>query len=560
MSGHLELLTPTVDVEAGKAAEAVVRVRNDGDAIEAFELEVTGEAAVWARVEPKVLALPAGATGEARVLFDAPAAMLGGAGAFGYRVRLTWAGHVQGVSVDGVLEMSGSPQILATLRSGVRGLRGETVFVDLLNEGTAPARVTVGGDGDEVDLWPEPESLVVDGGSTEAVRVRIRPHRHSLFRSAVLHYRVVVEPLHSSVTTLTSAIRPRPIAATLAPLVVVVLLAAAVVAGSLTRGRDADGDTVLGADRTTVPPVGTSEPAPQTSVTATSSTTAPSEDPGVPAIPAVPDEERRIAFQTARDGNFEVYTMDRDGSGAVNVTNHPAHDAEPSWSPDGHRLAFDSDRDEGPGLFEIYIMNGDGTGIVRLTNSPGPDGYPSWSPDGSQIAFISFRDGNSEIYAVPVDGSEEARRLTRHPGDDVRPAWSPDGESILFASNRTGNYEIWSMNAADGTGLARLTDSAGNDMNPSWSPDGTRIAFDSTREGDRELYVMNADGSGATRLTESPGGDVWPEWSPDGAAIAFVSSREQDEEIYVVAIDGSATAGAPRRLTTSLGTDSEPSW
>jgi len=557
MAGHLELVTPSIEIAAGTVEEAVVRVRNDGDGIEAFQLEVTGEAAPWARVEPKHLAVAAGETAEARIVFDAPPAMLSGAGTFAYRVRLSWAGSIQGAAADGVIEMGGHPEVAATLRQSTRGLRGATAYVDLRNDGTAPARVTVGGDADALDLRAEPESLVIDGGMADSVRLRLRPHRLPILRSRVLGYRVVVEPLQSAPITLAGEVEARPLMASLAPLLVVVLLAAGLLAVTIAGGGDGAGDTALGAGGTVPPTVATAVP---TTTAATTTTTSTPEERVEEGVVAVPVEDRRIAFQTARDGNFEIYTVAADGTGAINLTNHPGHDAEPAWSPDGHKLAFDSDRDEGPGLFEIYIMNGDGTGVVRLTNSPGPDGYPSWSPDGTHIAFVSFRDGNSEIYVTPVDGSGEARRLTRHPGDDVRPAWSPDGATILFASNRTGNYEIWSMEASTGAGLTRLTDSPGTDMNPAWSPDGARIAFDSTRDGDRELYVMNADGSSVTRLTESPGGDVWPAWSADGAALAFVSNRDGDEEIYVVDIVSGVSTAPPRRLTTSAGTDSEPAW
>src|SRR6188508_387922 len=96
-------------------------------------------------------------------------------------------------------------------------------------------------------------------------------------------------------------------------------------------------------------------------------------------------------------------------------------DGSPSWSPDGRRIAFYSDRD---GNAEIYVMNADGSGVRRLTNTKADEGYPSWSPDGRTITFDSDRDGNFEIYAMDADGSNP-RRLTNHPARDVSASWAP---------------------------------------------------------------------------------------------------------------------------------------
>jgi Tol biopolymer transport system component len=92
----------------------------------------------------------------------------------------------------------------------------------------------------------------------------------------------------------------------------------------------------------------------------------------------------------------------------------------PAWSPDGTKIAFDSNRG---GNFEIYIMYADGTGVARLTNDPANDFAPTWSADGTMIAFDSVRDGNSEIYAMNADGTGVVR-LTISPGLDFEPAWS----------------------------------------------------------------------------------------------------------------------------------------
>src|SRR5207247_2360034 len=101
-----------------------------------------------------------------------------------------------------------------------------------------------------------------------------------------------------------------------------------------------------------------------------------------------PGANGKIAFGTHRDGNYEIYTMNADGSSQTRLTNNAASDEEPAWSPDGAKIAFATDR-EGRG--EIYTMNADGTSQTNITNNPGDDGGPAWSPDGTKIAFATYR-------------------------------------------------------------------------------------------------------------------------------------------------------------------------
>ena len=174
------------------------------------------------------------------------------------------------------------------------------------------------------------------------------------------------------------------------------------------------------------------------------------------------------------------------------------------------RIAFASDRD---GNWEIYVMNADGTAQTRLTNDAADDQNPAWSPDGSKIAFQSDRYGSGyRIYVMNADGTAQTR-LTGV-GYDENPAWSPDGSKIAFHTRGGGSAEIHVMNA-DGTGQTRLTNNWPiQDFAPSWSPGGSKIAFVSDRDGDDEIYVMNADGTGQTNLTNDPAIDHSPAWSP----------------------------------------------
>ena len=294
-------------------------------------------------------------------------------------------------------------------------------------------------------------------------------------------------------------------------------------------------------------PTGTSTPTPTPTAT-TSPTPTPTHTPTIP--PPQPAAER-IVFTSNRDGDFDVYAMNPDGTNLTQLTANSAFEGSPVWSPDGRRIAFVSDRD---GNKEIYVMSADGSGVRRLTNHGAADSYPGWSPDGSRLVFVSERDGNPEIYMMNADGSGQ-RNLTNHPQTDNQPSWAPVAGRILFRSNRDGDGEIYAMNA-DGGGVQQLTNNSKGDFTPRWSPDGGRIAFMSNRDGNREIYVMNGDGGGQRRLTTWADHDYEPSWSPDGRRIAFTSNRAGNLEVYTMNADGSDVF----RLTDHAGEDSSAHW
>ena len=182
------------------------------------------------------------------------------------------------------------------------------------------------------------------------------------------------------------------------------------------------------------------------------------------------DAQAQIAFSSDRDGNFHghrnIYTMDADGGNPRRVIKKPFHSFnnwDPSWSPDGKRITFVSERAK---IWEIYIMKVDGGNPQRLTNNHFTAKDPSWSPDGKRIAFTSGRDGNLEIYVMEADGGNR-RNLTNNPFSDREPSWSPDGRRIAFVSNRDGNFEIYVMDA-DGDNQHNLTNNPHADTAPAW--------------------------------------------------------------------------------------------
>ncbi|UCF61202.1 MAG: PD40 domain-containing protein [Anaerolineaceae bacterium] len=283
-----------------------------------------------------------------------------------------------------------------------------------------------------------------------------------------------------------------------------------------------------------------------------------------------------IAFSSTRDGNEEIYVMNADGSDQRRLTNDPAYDHLPNWSPDGARIVFTTDR---RGDFETYVMNTDGSDATSL----GGGGWSIWSTDGSQIAFLSWRGGDSEIHVMPApepysSESGDGQWLTNNNAGDWEPAWSPDGSQIAFVSNRDGNAEIYLMNA-DGSDQKRLTYNQTDEWAPAWSPDGTQLAFISDREDPNplrcqpycnyEIYVLNLQDALQSRyadwqrLTNNNAVDNLPAWSPDGTRLAFFSDRDGDAEIYVMDV-AAALQGADdvevQQLTDNNFDDFSPAW
>jgi len=245
-----------------------------------------------------------------------------------------------------------------------------------------------------------------------------------------------------------------------------------------------------------------------------------------------------IAF--ARGGDIFVATL---GGRARALVATRAAEHSPAFAAEGRKLLFV--REPRPGAADLYVADADGTHAVRLTRARGADYTPTWSPDGTRIAFASNRGGSSAIYVMRADGTH-LRRIS--PAASFTPAWSPDGRTIAFSSSaRTPeNPEIYTVRP-DGTGLRRLTftkggiDTLGDDSWPAWSPDGKRIVFSSNRTGNGELWIMNADGRRRQRLAGLPGHDDWaPAYSPEGTRIAFHSlGAGGGAQLYTVRPDGS---------------------
>lgn len=273
-----------------------------------------------------------------------------------------------------------------------------------------------------------------------------------------------------------------------------------------------------------------------------------------PAEATFPGNNGRIAYSVgdALPQGFptpsQIYTVRPDGSQRRQLTHLPADKtaASPAWSPDGRRIAYQSNVD---GDFQLWVMNADGSSQRRLLDDPGfADYQPSWSPDGSRLVFsrcnraLGF-DAYCDLATVTADGSA-LRTLLGGNWVHVRPRVSPDGTQIVFSSTMGGLLSaVWVINV-DGSGATRLTDPAVEGFWPDWSPDGRHIVFtDFCCLPLSNVLVMNADGSGVRKLTNftAPRQAGFPSYSPDGRQVVLLATPPGGEESNVLAtinIDG----------------------
>jgi len=370
--------------------------------------------------------------------------------------------------------------------------------------------------------------------------------------------------------------------------------------------------------------------------------------------PAFSPDGQKVAYASNRTGElginkWNIWTTTLNGKNPTQVTadDNTAMDDSPGYSPDGKKLVYASDQ---TGNFDLWTINLDGSVKTQVASSSETETSPAWSPDGLKIAYARGND----IYIEKTSTSEEVKVAA-----GANPAWSRDGTEIIFNTTSgdiyskrvcagalvgvitqpilnqtlTGLAEIrgtaldtnfesyklefspnalpyawtelksasapvsngilgaWNSAAvSDGEYILRLTvnDKAGNSLQntvvvkadnnnwkltitkleqlttneawniePAWSPDGSKLAFSSNRSGNYDIWAMNSDGSGPHNITNDPAYDDKPVWSPDGTSIAFVSDRSGNKDIWVVNSDGS---GTPLQLTNLTIADTDPTW
>jgi Tol biopolymer transport system component len=266
-----------------------------------------------------------------------------------------------------------------------------------------------------------------------------------------------------------------------------------------------------------------------------------------------------IAFVSSRDGDYAVYVMNADGSHERRLTESDVltpttpkdvfFQVEPAWSPDGSKIAFASRRN---GTYDIFVMNADGSGSQELTSGKQNDNHPTWSSDGRRIAFA--RDG--DIYVMNADGSD-LQRISEVDAEELEPAWSPDGTWIAYVRRYPGGpiKEVWVMHP-DGSDRHRLTRSLQEPTTPAWSPDSTRIVFASNpQSGSYQLFTIGVDGRGLKSVVPTVNDNFEPSWSPDGSKIAY----QEEGAIFTLEL-GPDAVDSVEKHTNQANNDSSPVW
>lgn len=285
----------------------------------------------------------------------------------------------------------------------------------------------------------------------------------------------------------------------------------------------------------------------------------------------------RIAFTSDRDGDFEIYAMQRDGTDIQQLTFNDSLEAYPAWSPTGDVIAFTSNIN---GPRDIYLIDSDGLNLTNLTNSPDlSETMPSWSPDGERVAFSGWAGDGASIYIMDVYSATAIQMIASEYAYNIFPTWSPDGTQLAFISTEnliasgdsSGVFEmsIVTISSGERVDIQRIADYA----NPDWSWANGKIVFYDEGTYYTNLNIIEPDGTDRISINNEtypdadppyPRADENPSWSPDGAFIVFDSTVFSDidphcgdRDIYLINSNG---GGVVNLTPNTMSNDIQPSW
>lgn len=274
----------------------------------------------------------------------------------------------------------------------------------------------------------------------------------------------------------------------------------------------------------------------------------------------------KIVFSSNRDGDFEIYIMDADGTDVRKLTRNRRNDYTPALSPDGQQVAYVSEMKDFDQ--EIFIKKIDRTGKIRVTRFNTYDQDPDWSPDGTMLAFeMDSLDGSDAV--VMRIGSHRPRALLwqQENSSNGYPTWSPDGRKIVaLAYYDRGDLRKARLCCGYKSPGRWVTDDGPRELYPDWSPDGEWILFGRNDENfptqtgptfeDHDLFVVRPDGTGLTRLEDELSDSLPGSWSPSGDQIVFFSDREDSYDIFVMNSDATGIV----RLLDWPSSELTPDW
>ncbi|MFO7323149.1 MAG: hypothetical protein DIU68_015585 [Chloroflexota bacterium] len=278
--------------------------------------------------------------------------------------------------------------------------------------------------------------------------------------------------------------------------------------------------------------------------------------PTATALPEILSARGSLAYVVREKAQTDIWAIPVGSRSALRITNSPADERDPAWSPDGSKLAYASRQD---GNWEIYIYDVASGESTRMTYDLSFQGGPTWSPDGEWLAYESYQGNNLDIYVMRVDGTQAPMRLTDHSAPDFSPAWSPDGRTIAFVSWRDGNQDImlFSLDDPRDDAVVNLTNTPlRHEDYPAWSPDGTLIAYSALDEGVEKVFVKSVTDPDAPAQVIGRGRA--PTWSPDGASLVYAVDSLDSTHLVAGPFAGSGVATeiipVPRGSTSPVWT------
>lgn len=240
----------------------------------------------------------------------------------------------------------------------------------------------------------------------------------------------------------------------------------------------------------------------------------------------------KIVFESNRDGSWQVYLMDRNGYNQERLTTQNGNNRRPSWHPGGEMILFESDRN---GKVELYTIDLKNLEVHQLSGiNKGEPIFANYSPDGSKIA-VSIKESENKSNIVLMDSvGKIIKKLTNTNLRSYYPRWSNDGQEIVYFSRKeTDNQddEIYRLKIETGE-EKRLTNWPKHNFCPSWSNDNSMIVYVTSMEGIRpEIYIMDSNGKNQIRITNNEDGDTLPCWSPSENKLIITGYRNGNFEI-----------------------------
>lgn len=294
----------------------------------------------------------------------------------------------------------------------------------------------------------------------------------------------------------------------------------------------------------------------------------PSPAPTTTSAPILTEWRGTLIFSVHESGQDDLFALQPGRTEPLRLTNNPADDRDPAWSPDGRTVAFVSNRDH---PWELYIMDVVTKEATRLTYSQDFIGAPTWSPDGLFLAYEGYTavTKNLDIYIVAVDGSQGPTPLTSNPGPDIEPAWltfvEPDpngigGRRIAYTSIRNGQQDIFIFdlnNPSDSAALNVTNTPDSNENYAAWSPDGRAIAYSTISNGIEEVFYRAID-LATNQVSQEffVGRGRMPIWEPrTGQMIFYTQERRYAEYRIIAGLPGGETGESAAVVNNGIVAD-----